>query len=131
MSLPPDLRVLCHLLVSSRPEDLPALSPVLMSHVLRCGDALSASTEVKAKVKTDEMTMLAHRLKTQISTLLNGKSPQGRFTAAVLIKAVVDVGGWECLRTSESWVRGLLSILQVRHSGTSLHKSQLTSRLET
>ena len=114
MNVPPDLRVLCRLLVSSRPEDLPALSLVLVNHVRRCGEALSASTELKSKVKTDETTMLAHRLKTQIGTLLNGKNPHGRFAAVVLVKAVVDVGGWECLRTSEPWVRGLLSILQVR-----------------
>lgn len=35
----------------------------------------------------------------------------------VLIKAVVEVGGWEVLRGSESWVRGLLSMLVVRESG--------------
>jgi pre-rRNA-processing protein RIX1 len=31
----------------------------------------------------------------------------------VLIKAVVDVGGWEVLKGAESWVRGLLAILGV------------------
>jgi len=108
MDLPPDLRVLCRLLTSTRPDDLPALTTVLVSHVLRCGGVLSLPAEQKSKIKTDE-----HHLKTQISTLLNGKSPHGRFTAVALVKAVVDVGGWESLQASEPWVKGLLSILQV------------------
>lgn len=57
--------------------------------------------------------MLVHKLKTIITTLLNGKSAAGRFTGVTLVKAVVDVGGWECLRESGPWVRSLLSILQV------------------
>ena len=109
MDTTPDLGVVCRLLASSKPDDLPALSPVLVNHVLRCRGPLSISTEQKSKGKPDD----AHRLKTQIGSLLVGKSPQGRFAAVVLIKTVVDVGGWECLRTSEPWVRGLLSILQV------------------
>lgn len=58
------------------------------------------------------MTVHVHKLKTQVNTLLTGKSNNGRFTAVVLIKAIVDVGGWECLRLSEPWVRGLLSVIQ-------------------
>jgi pre-rRNA-processing protein RIX1 len=56
---------------------------------------------------------LVHKLKTNISTLLNGRSREGRFAAVGLIKATVDIGGWEVLRDSESWVRGLISIVQV------------------
>lgn len=57
--------------------------------------------------------MLVHKLKTHITTLLNGRTPASRFAGMALVKAVVDVGGWECLRTAEPWVRGLLSMLQV------------------
>lgn len=56
--------------------------------------------------------MLVHKLKTSITTHLNGRSREGRFAAIGLIKAAVDVGGWETLRGSEAWVRGLLSIVQ-------------------
>ncbi len=35
--------------------------------------------------------------------------------AVVLIKAVVEVGGWEVLQGSEPWVRGLLAVLGVRN----------------
>lgn len=57
--------------------------------------------------------MLVHKLKTSITTLLNGRSREGRFVAIGLVKAAVDVGGWETLRGSAAWVSGLLSIVQV------------------
>lgn len=65
------------------------------------------------KSDASESSVLVHKLKTQISTLLSGKSTEGRFAAVVLIKAIVAVGGWEVLRGVESWVRGLLSVLGV------------------
>jgi len=128
MDLPPDLPVVCRLLASSRPEELPALTPLLVSHVLRCGGALSISVDQKSKAKTDETTMGVRRLKNHISTHLNGKSPHGRFAAVALVKAAVDVGGWECLRTSESWVGGLLSILQVSQKSTSPFSNHISRR---
>ncbi len=57
--------------------------------------------------------MLVHKLKTHITTLLNGRNSSGRFAAICLIKAAIDVGGWETLRTSDVWIKGLIGILQV------------------
>lgn len=75
---------------------------------------MSLPVDQKLKDGAPEHSVLVHKLKTQITTLLNnGRSQAGRFSAAILIKAVVDVGGYECLRTSEPWVRGLLSMVQV------------------
>ena len=113
MSLPPELRVLCIHLSSTPVAELPRLTPTLLRQVLRCHVPLSNPTGNGAKADSTASAVLVHKLKTQLSTLLNGKSPEGRFTAVVLIKAVVEVGGWEVLRGSESWVRGLLSILVV------------------
>ncbi len=115
MALPPDLGAVCRILTATAAADLPGLCPVLVNHVLRCGGPLSVSVEQKGKEKTgsNEAAVLVHKLKTTINTLLNGRSPQGRFAGVVLAKAVIDVGGWECLRTSEPWVRGCLSVLQV------------------
>lgn len=113
MSVPVDLRVLCRRLASTPVGDLPGLCPVLVSHVLRCSGPLSAPLEPKNKEGVNESSMLVNKFRTQINTLLNGKTPQGRFVAVVLIKSVIDVGGWECLRISGTWVRGLLSVLQV------------------
>ncbi|KUJ19927.1 uncharacterized protein LY89DRAFT_716405 [Mollisia scopiformis] len=111
MSLPPELRVLCFLLSSTAVSDLPRLTPTLLSYVLRCQVPLSMPAVATGKAEASSSAVLVHKLKTQLSTLLNGKSTEGRFTAVVLIKAVVEIGGWEILNASESWVRGLLSIL--------------------
>ncbi|KAK4165322.1 rRNA processing/ribosome biogenesis-domain-containing protein [Cladorrhinum sp. PSN259] len=109
----PDLRVLCRRLTSTPVDDLPRLCPLLVSHVLRCGAPLSASPDAgKGKDKGSEVPVLVHKLRTHITTLLTGKSASGRFAAVCLVKAVVDVGGWESLRTAEPWIRGLIAIVQ-------------------
>ncbi|EHK15601.1 uncharacterized protein TRIVIDRAFT_11461 [Trichoderma virens Gv29-8] len=107
-----DLRVLTRKLTSIPPAQLPHSLPALIRHVLRCRDALSAPQDPKLKGDASQTSMLVHKLKTSITTHLNGRSREGRFAAIGLIKAAVDVGGWETLRGSEAWVRGLLSIVQ-------------------
>lgn len=109
----PDLRVLCRRLTSTPIDNLPRLCPVLVSHVLRCGGPLSAPQDTKGKDKSSEAPVLVHKLRTHITSLLTGKSPAGRFAAVCLIKAVVDVGGWESLRVAGPWIRGLIALLQV------------------
>lgn len=111
--LPPDLRVLSRKLTSIPPAQLPHSLPSLVNHVLRCREPLSAPQDQKLKDNAPESALLVHKLKTSITTLLNGRSREARFAAIGLVKAVVDVGGWEVLRGSEPWVRGLLSIVQV------------------
>ncbi|KAK4146946.1 rRNA processing/ribosome biogenesis-domain-containing protein [Dichotomopilus funicola] len=108
----PDLRVLCRRLTSTPIDNLPRLCPVLVGHVLRCGGPLSAPQDAKGKDKSSEAPVLVHKLRTHITSLLTGKSPAGRFAAVCLIKAVVDVGGWESLRVSGPWIRGLIALLQ-------------------
>ncbi|KAJ3473148.1 hypothetical protein NLG97_g10488 [Lecanicillium saksenae] len=108
---PPDLRVLCRKLTSTPPNLLPQQLPALTHNVLRCKDVLSAQHDAKAK-EDASTSALVHKLRRSITTLLEGRSREGRFAAVVLIKAVVDVGGWEILRTSGPWVNGLLSIVQ-------------------
>ncbi|KAL6909022.1 rRNA processing/ribosome biogenesis domain-containing protein [Trichoderma evansii] len=107
-----DLRVLTRKLTSIQPAQLPHSLPSLIRHVLRCRDALSAPQDPKAKGDGSQTSMLVHKLKTSITTLLNGRSREGRFVAIGLVKAAVDVGGWETLRGSAAWVSGLLSIVQ-------------------
>lgn len=113
MSVPSELRVLCHQLSSTPVAHLPQITPLLLRNVLRCRAPLSAPLGNAAKADASETSVLVHKLKTQISTLLNGKSIEGKFVAIVLIKGLVDVGGWEVLRTAEPWVRGLLAIVTV------------------
>ncbi|KAH6684067.1 rRNA processing/ribosome biogenesis-domain-containing protein [Halenospora varia] len=111
MSLPPELRILCYQLSSTPPVELPRLIPTLLRHVSRCEGPLSNPTSNAVKADSSASAVLVHKLKTQLSTLLNGKSSEGRFAAAVLIKRVVEVGGWEVLRGAEAWARGLLALL--------------------
>lgn len=49
----------------------------------------------------------------------------------VLIKAVVEVGGWEILQGAESWVRGLLSLFGVSKCQPSSSERQINSKIET
>lgn len=114
MSLPSELRILCLRLTSTPPKDLPRLTPTLVQYVLQCQIPLSNPSVNSGKADASQSAVLVHKLKTQLTTLLNGKSAEGRFAAIALIKVVVEVGGWEILRDAGSWVRGLLSILGVR-----------------
>ncbi|TLS28177.1 hypothetical protein PpBr36_00489 [Pyricularia pennisetigena] len=107
-----DLRVVCRKLKSTPADDLLNVCPSLVQHVIHSGRALSAPVEQKPKDGGNETAMLVHKLKTHITTLLNGKTPASRFAGMALVKSVVDAGGWECLRAAEPWVRGLLSMLQ-------------------
>lgn len=113
MSLPPELRMLCYHLSSTTSTDLPSRIPILLRYVNRCQSPLSTYAENGSKSDAAGSSVLVHKLKTQLTTLLNGRSSEERFTAAVLIKAVGEVGGWEVLRGSEPWVRGLLNVLGV------------------
>ncbi|RCI15406.1 hypothetical protein L249_6612 [Ophiocordyceps polyrhachis-furcata BCC 54312] len=116
-STPPSLhlQVLCRNLSSIPPTQLPRALPSLTKHIARCGRALSTTAQDQKKPREDEAcraALLVHKLKTVITTLLTGRNPHARFAAVGLVKAVVDVGGWETLRGVEPWVRGLLSIIQ-------------------
>ncbi|KAI0486664.1 rRNA processing/ribosome biogenesis-domain-containing protein [Xylaria cf. heliscus] len=112
VSLPPELRSICRRLTSTKIEQLPPLLPALLRDVGRCRETLSRPLEPKSSEGSPEAAILVHSLKTQITTLLNGRTSQGRFVGAAMVKAVVENGGWECLRASEPWVRGLISIIQ-------------------
>ncbi|KAH7037978.1 rRNA processing/ribosome biogenesis-domain-containing protein [Microdochium trichocladiopsis] len=112
IALPAELRSLCRRLASSKPEALLGVLPALLEDVLRCEVPLSKPQEAKGLDSTPEASALVHKLKTQITTLLQGRSAAGRFLGVALAKAAVEAGGWECLRSSEPWVRALLSILQ-------------------
>jgi len=127
MSLPPELRVLCFKLSSTAPSDLPRLTPTLLRHVSCCQAPLSSPAGNASQADASASSVLVHKLKTQLSSLLNGKSPEVRFAAVVLIKAVVEIGGWEILHGVEPWVRGLLSILGVRYDVSRRSESLLTA----
>lgn len=113
----PDLKVLCRKLTSLQPPQLLRQLPTLTNHVLRSKDVLSTPQDPKAaKDESNQTSVHVHKLKTTITTLLNGRSREGRLVAISLVKAVIDVAGWEGLRSSEPWVRGLMAVVQVSSS---------------
>ncbi|KAI0426719.1 rRNA processing/ribosome biogenesis-domain-containing protein [Xylaria sp. FL1042] len=107
VTLPPELRSICRRLTSTKVEQLPPIVLILLKDVERCQEPLSQPLE-----PSSEVSGLVHKLKTQITSLLNGRTCQGRFVGAALVKAVVESGGWECLRASGPWVNGLISAMQ-------------------
>lgn len=111
--LPPDLKVLCRKLTSLEPTQLPHSLPILVNHVVRCKQPLSTLRDPKAKGETAEVSGLIHKLKASLTTLVESRVREARFASIALIKAAVDVGGWEVLKDCGPWVRGLLSIVQV------------------
>ncbi|KAG6011219.1 hypothetical protein E4U54_008204 [Claviceps lovelessii] len=112
--LPPsDLKVLCRKLASIPQARLPHAVPSLSKHIVRCKAVLSSPQDPKSKEDGSQSAQLVHTLRTSVtSLLLNGRSREARFAAIGLIKTIIDVGGWEMLRTSDPWVRGLLSVIQ-------------------
>ncbi|KAI9746459.1 MAG: hypothetical protein M1818_000172 [Claussenomyces sp. TS43310] len=118
MSLPPELRVLCHQLSATPAENLPHVTPTLLHNIQRCNGFFSSQD---GSINTDdsEYTVLVHKLKTQLYALLYGKDAGGRFAAVVLIKAVAEVGGLTILRGVDSWLRGLLAVLGVSDAAIS------------
>jgi hypothetical protein len=74
---------------------------------------LATQANPTTKKDTSEASVLIHKLKTQISTLLQSRNVEQRYAATTLVKAVTDVAGWDILKGSDAWVRGLLLILGV------------------
>jgi pre-rRNA-processing protein RIX1 len=109
-----ELRALCHQLSSTPSAQLPYITPILLRNVSLYRSSFSEELNT-SKTRASESSSVVHKLKIQLSTLLYGKSSEGRLCAVVLIKAIIEVGGPETLKSSGSWVRGLLSILEVCH----------------
>jgi hypothetical protein len=113
MSAAANLRLLCNQIASSTPGHLLSTAGHLQERLIKSGELFNLHDGSNSKSDNSEAAVLVHKLKTQVSSLLHGKSPENRFVAAVLIKALVDVGGWEVLKGVEPWVRGLQGIITV------------------
>ena len=107
------LQSLCQELATEAHQDLIRDLPELLCSVQRCGRILSTPHERKTKTSASGAQVLVHRLKTQISTFLGGKTPRERLVGVALAKAVIDVGERECLQMCGPWTRFLLSTLLV------------------
>ena len=90
------------------------VAPCLAAFIIDCKDILSSSTNHAVGKDASETSVLVHKLKSQLTALLQEKVVEARWAAVVLIKATIEVGGWEVLRGVGAWVRGILGLLGVR-----------------
>ncbi|MCJ1308178.1 hypothetical protein MMC25_001830 [Agyrium rufum] len=98
--------------IKSTPSNqLAYVVPFLVSQVLKCKEDLSAPSGRTSGRSEKDVVVLVHRLKTQISSLLQAKIFEERWAGAVLAKAAIDAGGEEMLQASGPWVRMLLGFL--------------------
>ncbi|PLN82061.1 rRNA processing/ribosome biogenesis-domain-containing protein [Aspergillus taichungensis] len=111
------LHAVNHRLTNLPVKQLPAITASLAISLSNCGELLSSTQSLSQKSKpgksdaNSENAVQVHRLMTRLSSLLQDRSPEGRWTAVVLIKAAVEAGQWEILRSCEPLVRGLIAIL--------------------
>jgi pre-rRNA-processing protein RIX1 len=110
MSKISSLRAVTHRLNNTPVKELPHIASFLASSIQNCADVLK-STSGQSVGKNDDLALQIHKLKARISSLLQDRSAEGRFTAVILVKATVEAGGREILESCEPWVRGLLAIL--------------------
>lgn len=107
------LRAVTHRLTTTPVKELPHLASFLAASLGDCGDILAAPQSQKSANAEAGNALQVHKLKARLTSLLQDRSFEGRWTAVVLVKATIEVGQWEMLRECEPWVRGLLGILSV------------------
>lgn len=104
------LRLLAYRLQSTPVDQLPRIVPSIANALWSCRDLLAApSTTAK---QDGEIGVVVHRFKTQLNTLLQDRTSEGRWSAIVLVKATIEAGGVEVLSKSNNWVKALLGILK-------------------
>ncbi|KAL1968969.1 hypothetical protein VTN77DRAFT_803 [Rasamsonia byssochlamydoides] len=111
MTASPSLRAITHRLTTTPVKELPHLASFLAASLSDCGDILAAPQSQKNANSEAGNALQVHKLKARLTSLLQDRTFEGRWTAVVLVKATVEAGQWEILRECEPWVRGLLAIL--------------------
>jgi pre-rRNA-processing protein RIX1 len=104
------LRALTFRISSTPTAQLPQHVPAIAAALANCRTLLS-SPQAAASKTSSESSVAVHKYRTLLSTLLQDRTIQGRWSATVLIKATIEIGGWETLQKALPWVRGLLGIL--------------------
>lgn len=107
------LRVITQRLATTPTWQLPHIVPTLAAHFADCSKLLFVPTGEVLSNYGSESAVLLHKLKTQISALLQDKTEQAQYAAIVLIKSVLEAGGWSLLQGAGAWIRGLIGLLSV------------------
>ncbi|KAI4723504.1 hypothetical protein E4T48_00239 [Aureobasidium sp. EXF-10727] len=90
--------------------ELPQVAALTAQSLLSCKDIFTQPD--LANQRDSDAALALHRFNTQITSLLGDRHVEGRWAAVVLIKAAIEAGGWETLKKSVAWVRGLLILLK-------------------
>ncbi|TID16134.1 hypothetical protein E6O75_ATG09192 [Venturia nashicola] len=110
-SLSSSLRAITIRLTSTSIHQLPQIVPYLARQLVSCQQLLSQAQDTISK---DNVALL-HSFKTRLSSLLQDRTVEGRWSAVVLIKATIDLSGPEVLYGDKDqvskWIRGLIVIL--------------------
>lgn len=104
------LRALTYRLSATSTSQLPQQVPAITASLANCRTLLASNHSSTSK-SSSEASIAIHKYRTFLSTLLQDRTIQGRWVAIVLVKATIEIGGWETLQKSLPWVRGLLGIL--------------------
>ncbi|KAI9041653.1 RIX1/PELP1 family protein [Aspergillus affinis] len=110
-SLSMSLHAVNHRLTNIPVKQLPPLASCLATSLSNCGELLSSPQQQKSAKSDSDDAVQVHKLMTRLASLLQDRTPEGRWTAVVLVKTVVEAGQWEILRGCEPFVRGLMAIL--------------------
>lgn len=113
-SMSMSLHAVNHRLTNIPVKQLPPLASCLAASLSNCGELLASPQTQKAAKSDSDNGVQVHKLMTRLTSLLQDRTPEGRWTAVVLVKAVIEAGQWEVLRACEPFVRGLMAILTVR-----------------
>ncbi|EEH46070.2 uncharacterized protein PADG_02220 [Paracoccidioides brasiliensis Pb18] len=105
------LRAATHRLLTTPVKELPSIAIYLATAFADCGSILSTPQTKKKRLGEFDTSLLVQKVKARITSLLQDKTVEGRWTAVVLVKAVIEAGQWEILQGCEAWVRALLAIL--------------------
>lgn len=101
------LRAASFRISSASKAELPHVVACVAQSLTSCKDILSGPEQ-----KDTDASVVLHRFNTQITTLLQDRTVEGRWAATVLVKAAIEAGGWETLRKCNAWVRPLLANLK-------------------
>lgn len=105
------LRAAVHRLSTTPVKELPIAAEYIASALSDCSSILSAPANQPAG--SNGTATLIHKLKARITGLLQDRTIEGRWTAIIVVKALVEAGQWEIIRGCEPWVRSLIVILGV------------------
>lgn len=118
------LRAAVHNLCSTPAKELPLTAEYIATTISECSAILSAPTNRSQPPGEPDRALLIQKLKARITSLLQDRTVEGRWTGVVLVKSMVESGKWEILRGCETWARSILAILGVGSSNLWLKQNE-------